>query len=553
MINTKLQNIIDTKSAIGNAIVNKGGTITSETPFYSYASEIDNITTGDTEKHVYIGEGSLNNVYRITKFIEGSSLNNYVIGNGSDIYAEPYFGEQEVSLSWANVTGTIRPNSILINFNHFNSSQNPNKLVIKDENNTIYQQAQESRNVGGLQKFINYWVVNNANNNIPIMNNTIMTRAGLETVYEFNFAENLTTGLDLLNDMFYFYRFTNATSGFIVALNESNNTYVNGPINAVGGSFDNTATANIVLKTQVDPDGLSWALVSATVNFTNTTNSINRGNGFVIEKYNGTTLDSSKILRFVNTTINNSTQIFIAGNVRRGFDAGKNGGNYVFLTHSRINAAEGINTYWFTRYTDNLSTTTNGTYTSAVNASINTFIFGNLIYDDTNQVVYVLRNSADNTTGRGIVKINARSVSFANSLTAATNLGFANLGTSFNAINDRLILRGTDLYLYNSINANAIRLRKFNTVDMSIVSNILKTQGGIGSSSIGHILDDNSIIIGSSKYNLQTLDFEHSLLFPASTSSLVYNNYFYIPYTGNNSFRKFNNNVVYSIDKWKGD
>jgi hypothetical protein len=46
MINTKLQSIIDTKSAIGNAIVNKGGTITSATPFFNYAAEIDNISTG---------------------------------------------------------------------------------------------------------------------------------------------------------------------------------------------------------------------------------------------------------------------------------------------------------------------------------------------------------------------------------------------------------------------------------------------------------------------------------------------------------------------------
>jgi hypothetical protein len=46
MINTKLQNIIDTKAAIGNAIVNKGGTITSSTPFYNYAAEIDNLETG---------------------------------------------------------------------------------------------------------------------------------------------------------------------------------------------------------------------------------------------------------------------------------------------------------------------------------------------------------------------------------------------------------------------------------------------------------------------------------------------------------------------------
>jgi hypothetical protein len=46
MINTKLQSIIDTKSAIGNAIVNKGGTITGATPFFNYAAEINNISTG---------------------------------------------------------------------------------------------------------------------------------------------------------------------------------------------------------------------------------------------------------------------------------------------------------------------------------------------------------------------------------------------------------------------------------------------------------------------------------------------------------------------------
>jgi len=46
MINTKLQSIIDTKSAIGNAITNKGGTITTNTPFFNYAAEIDSISTG---------------------------------------------------------------------------------------------------------------------------------------------------------------------------------------------------------------------------------------------------------------------------------------------------------------------------------------------------------------------------------------------------------------------------------------------------------------------------------------------------------------------------
>jgi hypothetical protein len=58
MINTKLQNIIDTKSAIGNAIVNKGGTITTNTPFFNYAAEIDGISTGTPQTIFQASDGS---------------------------------------------------------------------------------------------------------------------------------------------------------------------------------------------------------------------------------------------------------------------------------------------------------------------------------------------------------------------------------------------------------------------------------------------------------------------------------------------------------------
>jgi len=58
MINAKLQSIIDTKSAIGNAIVNKGGTITSETPFFNYAAQIDGISTGTPQTIFQASDGS---------------------------------------------------------------------------------------------------------------------------------------------------------------------------------------------------------------------------------------------------------------------------------------------------------------------------------------------------------------------------------------------------------------------------------------------------------------------------------------------------------------
>jgi hypothetical protein len=65
MINTKLQNIIDTKSAIGNAINNKGGSITSETPFYEYAPAIENISTGGGAYSTFVAQAQNNSKYTV--------------------------------------------------------------------------------------------------------------------------------------------------------------------------------------------------------------------------------------------------------------------------------------------------------------------------------------------------------------------------------------------------------------------------------------------------------------------------------------------------------
>ena len=65
MINAKLQNIIDTKSAIGNAIVNKGGTITSETPFFNYAAQIDGISTGGGAYSTFVAQAQDNSLYTV--------------------------------------------------------------------------------------------------------------------------------------------------------------------------------------------------------------------------------------------------------------------------------------------------------------------------------------------------------------------------------------------------------------------------------------------------------------------------------------------------------
>jgi hypothetical protein len=66
MINTKLQNIIDTKAAIGNAINNKGGSITAETPFYEYAPAIENISTGGVGNYTaFVAQAQDNSLYTV--------------------------------------------------------------------------------------------------------------------------------------------------------------------------------------------------------------------------------------------------------------------------------------------------------------------------------------------------------------------------------------------------------------------------------------------------------------------------------------------------------
>jgi hypothetical protein len=65
MINTKLQSIIDTKSAIGNAITNKGGTITTNTPFFNYAAQIDSISTGGGAYSTFVAQAQDNSKYTV--------------------------------------------------------------------------------------------------------------------------------------------------------------------------------------------------------------------------------------------------------------------------------------------------------------------------------------------------------------------------------------------------------------------------------------------------------------------------------------------------------
>jgi hypothetical protein len=105
MINAKLQSIIDTKSAIGNAIVNKGGTITSETPFLNYATEIDNISTGS----VLTGNATTNVVFNGFTFY-GNDANTQLTGtfvfDGNAATTDVSTGKTFYATNGTKLTGT---------------------------------------------------------------------------------------------------------------------------------------------------------------------------------------------------------------------------------------------------------------------------------------------------------------------------------------------------------------------------------------------------------------------------------------------------------------
>jgi hypothetical protein len=112
MINAKLQNLYNIKNDIGTAIVNKGGTITESTPFYSYAGQIDNISTGTPQTVFQDSTGAKwarTNVVNLTNVSNNvtSDFNWWQSANGAT--SDPILTGGTVG---ANISGNIRIVSI---------------------------------------------------------------------------------------------------------------------------------------------------------------------------------------------------------------------------------------------------------------------------------------------------------------------------------------------------------------------------------------------------------------------------------------------------------
>jgi hypothetical protein len=119
MINTKLQSIIDTKSAIGNAITNKGGTITTNTPFFNYAAQIDGISTGTPQTIFAASDGSK---WALTNVVNLTNVSNNVTHDFN--YWQPANNStSDPILNVGTVNGNISGNIKIVQVNQVNIAQ----------------------------------------------------------------------------------------------------------------------------------------------------------------------------------------------------------------------------------------------------------------------------------------------------------------------------------------------------------------------------------------------------------------------------------------------
>jgi hypothetical protein len=211
MINAKLQNIIDTKSAIGNAIVNKGGTITGETPFFNYAAQIDGISTGTPQTIFAASDGSK---WALTNAVNLTNVSNNVTSDFN--YWQPANnGTSDPILNIGTVNGNISGNIRIVQVNQVNIAQYVN-LVATDTIGGKYvgyngfDQITNPTPTGNTT--FNRWLLNNSASGTVIFANATFTTG----IYNGPNASQNITNMAFINN-------TVAYSGQIRSVATNNN------------------------------------------------------------------------------------------------------------------------------------------------------------------------------------------------------------------------------------------------------------------------------------------------------------------------------------------
>jgi hypothetical protein len=304
MINTKLQSIIDTKSAIGNAIVNKGGTITGATPFFNYAAQIDGISTGTPQTIFAASDGSkwaLTNAVNLVNDAGNVThdFNRWQPANNST--SDPILNVGTVG---ANISGNIA----IVQVNQVNIAQYEN-IVINDTTGAKYVGYNgydfiTNPTPTGNTTF-NRWLLNNsASGTVLFANTTIVnsgTFKGLNTTFNHTnlaFIGNTVTYAGTIrsvttNDGFIYVGGANGPNATTFAqsnvrkYHESNLAFVGntaaygGGINSIttndGFIYVGGVTTNAVRKYHES----NLAFVGATVSYGGTILSITTNDGFI--------------------------------------------------------------------------------------------------------------------------------------------------------------------------------------------------------------------------------------------------------------------------------
>jgi hypothetical protein len=174
MINTKLQSIIDTKAAIGNAITNKGGTITTNTPFFNYAAQIDGISTGTPQTIFEASDGSK---WALTNAVNLTNVSNNVTSDFN--YWQPANNStSDPILNIGTVGDNISGNIQLVPVNQVNIAQYEN-IVATDTDGGKYvgyngYDSQTNPTPTGNTTF-NRWLLNNSATGTVIFANATFT------------------------------------------------------------------------------------------------------------------------------------------------------------------------------------------------------------------------------------------------------------------------------------------------------------------------------------------------------------------------------------------
>jgi hypothetical protein len=344
MINTKLQNIIDTKSAIGNAIVNKGGTITSETPFYNYAAQIDSISTGggaystfvaqaqnNAKYTVYTGYDSvtnptpnLSNNFAFNRWLLNNSatgdivLTNVVVEIGGTYNGANAAFTNETNLTFVSSSANLgQAIEQIITNNGFLYTPGPKVSKIYESNlvvdlsSNVYGPSVSAIAINNGFLFVGGAVLSGTNRGVTKLyeNNLALTGANLNTSSTSNFGNAI---LSIVINNGFIYAGGIGTGG-VRQYNESTLAFVNNTA-AYGGNIHSIAindgfiyvggTFNAVRKYRED----NLALVGNTANYGGIIRSIAINDGFIY--VGGTTVDIVRKYREDNLAFVGNTAVY---------------------------------------------------------------------------------------------------------------------------------------------------------------------------------------------------------------------------------------------------